>query len=178
MPILIDLRELRLSEESLQVEGEFTNSDLVIDSELVHLESPVDARITVSLQGDCVRVTGHLRCTLSMTCCRCSKPIYASVDKDFAVDYWPDLVTKEGEELRLNYNDLDVGFYQGDDFDLSAVISEQVVLEVPMKPVCRESCKGLCDQCGADLELEPCSCDRDRLDPRLAALAEYRKKLN
>ena len=176
--MIIDLRELRLNGEALEVDAQFTSAELVVDSELVHLESPVDSHVVIHLHGDCVRVAGHLRCNLKMSCCRCSKPVYESVDKDFLVDYWPDLTEKDGEELRLNYDDLDVGFYHGDEFDLSAVISEQVVLEVPMKPVCRETCKGLCDQCGADLELEPCSCDRARIDPRLAALAEYRKKLN
>lgn len=176
--MIIDLRELRLHDEPLEVDASFTNSDLTLDSKLLHLESPVGSHVVVSLRGECVRVAGHLRCRLRMNCCRCSKPVFQSVDKDFLVDYWPDPASQDGEELRLNYDDLDVGFYHGDEFDLSAVISEQVVLEVPMKPVCRENCKGLCDQCGADLELEPCSCDRARVDPRMAALAEYRKKLN
>jgi uncharacterized protein len=176
--MIIDLRELRLNDEPLEVDADFTNSELVVDSELYHLESPVDSHVVVSLHGDCVRVAGHLHGSLGMTCCRCSKPIFQSVDKDFRVDYWPDPESSDGEELRLRYDDLDVGFYHGDAFDLSAVISEQIVLEVPMKPVCRENCKGLCGQCGADLELGPCSCDRSQVDPRLAALADYRKKLN
>jgi uncharacterized protein len=176
--MIIDLRELRLNDEPLEIDKDFTNSELVVDSELFHLESPIASHVVISLRGDCVRVAGHLRGSLSMTCCRCSKPIFQPVDKDFLVDYWPDPVSREGEELRLNYDDLEVGFYHGDEFDLSAVISEQIVLEVPMKPVCRENCKGLCDQCGADLELGPCSCERNRIDPRLSALAEYRKKLN
>lgn len=176
--MIIDLRELRLNDEPLEIEASVSTSDLAVDSELVQLESPVSLRVVVSLRGDCVRVSGHLQCDLRMTCCRCSRPVIQAVDKDFIVDYWPDPVSREGEELRLNYDDLDVGFYHGDEFDLSAVISEQVVLEVPMKPVCRETCRGLCDQCGADLELEPCSCERDHVDPRLASLAEYRKKLN
>lgn len=176
--MIIDLRELRLNDEPLEVDADFPSSELVVDSELLHLESPVGSHVVVSLRGDCVRVAGHLHCSLRMACCRCSKPVFQSVDKDFLVDYWPDPAFREGEELRLTYDDLDVGFYHGHQFDLSAVISEQVVLEVPMKPVCRENCKGLCDQCGADLELEPCSCDRSRLDPRLAALVDFRKKLN
>ncbi len=176
--MIIDLSELRLNDEPLEVDADFTNSELVVDTKLYHLESPVDAHVVISLRGDCVRVAGHLQGNLSMTCCRCSKTIFRSVEKDFLVDYWPDPAFGEGEELRLNYDDLDVGFYHGDSFDLSAVISEQIVLEVPMKPVCREDCKGLCSQCGADLNLGPCSCGRDQVDPRLAALAEYRKKLN
>lgn len=176
--MIIDLRELRLNDDPLEVDADFAGSDLVVDSELYHLESPVGAHVVISLRGECVRVAGHLRGSLRMNCCRCFKPVFQTVDKDFLVDYWPDPASREGEELRLSYDDLDVGFYHGESFDLSAVISEQIVLDVPMQPVCRENCKGLCDQCGADLELEPCSCDRDRVDPRMAALAEYRKKLN
>jgi uncharacterized protein len=130
----------------------------------------------VELRGDAARVSGDLKCRVSVSCCRCTKGFSKSLDRRFVVDYWPDPAAKEGDEFELTYSDLDVGFYRNDELDLSAVMGEQILLEIPMKPVCREDCKGLCDQCGADLNEGTCSCERSRVDPRLAALAEYKKK--
>ena len=83
----------------------------------------------------------------------------------------------EGEEFSLIYTDLDVGFYHGQQLDVAALISEQVVLEVPMKPVCKEQCGGLCDQCGMDLNEGSCDCQRRSVDPRLVALEELKKRI-
>ena len=88
------------------------------------------------------------------------------------------MVEDDKEELALTYDELDIGFYRNDELDLSGVVSEQVVLEIPMKPVCREGCRGLCPQCGADLNEANCGCDHTVSDPRFAALAELKKRLD
>jgi uncharacterized protein len=74
------------------------------------------------------------------------------------------------EERELSDKDLAVGFYQDDKIDLSQMIWEQVYLALPMKPLCKEDCRGLCPQCGTNLNLSMCSCDRETVDPRLATL--------
>ena len=174
--MIINLRELRLKEEPLEVEGWFTNDDLKVNNQVMALVEPAQVRVRVELRGESVRVEGSLECRVSITCGRCAKGIPKDIEKRFRVDYWPDPAVEEGEELELTYYDLDVGFYRNDELDLSAVLGEQILLEIPMKPVCREDCKGLCDQCGADLNERTCSCERSRVDPRLSALAEYKKK--
>ncbi len=174
--MIIDLRELRLKGEPLEVEGLFTNDDLKVNSGVMSLVRPAEARVRLELRGDSVRVSGNLKCDVSVTCCRCTKGFQKSLEKRFGVDYWPDPAVEDGEEFELTYSDLDVGFYRNDELDLSAVLGEQVLLEIPMKPVCREDCKGLCDQCGADLNEGECSCERTRVDPRMASLVEYKKK--
>ena len=56
--------------------------------------------------------------------------------------------------------------------DLTPLLREQAWLAIPMKPLCQSNCKGLCPQCGANLNLKSCACDRDRIDPRLALLKD------
>jgi uncharacterized protein len=56
--------------------------------------------------------------------------------------------------------------------DLTPLLREQAWLTIPMKPLCRSDCKGLCPLCGANLSTEPCTCDRERIDPRLAVLKD------
>jgi uncharacterized protein len=69
---------------------------------------------------------------------------------------------------------LDVSYVVGDDgwLDLAPLLRELAWVATPMKPLCRSDCKGLCPQCGVDLNLESCTCERVRIDPRLAALRD------
>ena len=60
--------------------------------------------------------------------------------------------------------------YSGKEIDLQPAVREQILLSVPPPPLCREDCKGLCPQCGKDLNEGECGCDRTVLDPRWAAL--------
>jgi uncharacterized protein len=69
-----------------------------------------------------------------------------------------------------------VVFLEGEVFDTRPLLVEQLQLNVPMKPVCREDCRGLCPQCGADLSQGDCSCGGQPPDPRWAALAALRDR--
>ncbi|MBN1297720.1 DUF177 domain-containing protein, partial [bacterium] len=63
-----------------------------------------------------------------------------------------------------------------DRIDICRVIAEQIVLQIPMKTLCSDDCKGLCSRCGADLNAGTCGCDRDSVDPRLAKLKDLLEK--
>jgi uncharacterized protein len=73
-------------------------------------------------------------------------------------------------EVELNEEDLDLSFYEGDSVDLTPLIQEELVLALPTRPLCRETCKGLCPQCGANLNQQVCGCIPAVGDPRLAVL--------
>jgi uncharacterized protein len=177
--MIIDIRELRERGEPLTVEADFDESRLKIASQIASLARPAHARLRVSLSGERLRVSGQLKAELSVTCSRCLKQSPLQVDKTVELEYWPDpVVAKEGEEVALSYDELSIGFYRDEVLDLSGVISEQIVLDIPMKPVCQPECKGLCAQCGADLNEVSCSCKPSPLDPRLAALMDLKKKLS
>ncbi len=177
--MIIDLNELRLRNEPLSLDVDFDDQQLKLPSDVSLLSRPVRTRLSVSLAGDQVKVVGELKADLELTCCRCLQGFDQSLKKDFRLEYWPDpAVTREGEEVALNYQDLVVGFYRSDQLDLSAVIYEQIVLEIPMKPICSESCKGLCDQCGANLNESECHCESQPIDPRLAVLSKIKERLN
>jgi uncharacterized protein len=75
-----------------------------------------------------------------------------------------------GEEKELTAADLDFEYYEGEVIDLDEVIFEQVVLQVPMKPLCSESCRGLCPHCGVNLNKTTCNCQNEVIDERLAVL--------
>lgn len=177
--MFVDINELREREVPLVVELDFTEQELHVSNHISALAKPVHSTMTVSIRsGDQVRVVGRLEAEVSFTCSRCLKHFNGSINKGFDLEYWPDpVVTAESEELSLTYPELVIGFYRNEELDLSAVVSEQIVLEIPLKPVCREGCKGLCSQCGADLNEGPCGCEPPPLDPRLSALADIKKRL-
>jgi len=176
--MIINLADLRQRNRPSKVRADFAEKQLGIRSPIQDLTRPVRATLVVRLEGDRVTVAGRIDFQLELTCCRCTRRFLIEVDKAFESIYLPDPETvSEGEELELEYSDLEVGFYRDDRIDLSAVISEQIVLEIPMKPVCTESCKGLCPLCGIDLNEGECGCSSERSDPRLAPLAELKKRL-
>ena len=81
------------------------------------------------------------------------------------------------EELSVTDAEAEIGYYQGDGLLLEDVLREQVLLALPLKVTCCPDCKGLCPQCGRNLNQEQCGCTRELEDPRWAALKEVRGRL-
>ncbi|MEM7356976.1 MAG: DUF177 domain-containing protein [Acidobacteriota bacterium] len=117
-----------------------------------------------------------LRATLSydqeLRCMRCLKPVMASVSTDieFLLQIGSETVDEERE---LRTEELGVLTVSSPEFDTQPLLIEQIQLAVPMKPLCREDCAGLCTRCGADLNDSPCGCAAVA-DPRWAALGALR----
>ncbi len=174
----MDLKELRERSEPLRVQRQFTERELDLRSDLVRLPLPAQGVVTVSPQQERVQVCGSVEAQVTLSCCRCLGEFSQLIGKEFDLLYEPDpAVETEGEEIALSYGDLGIGFYRNDELDLAAIIGEQILLEIPMKPVCRENCLGLCSICGADLNEGRCDCSSDSSDPRLAALLELKKRM-
>ena len=79
-------------------------------------------------------------------------------------------------ETELHENDLEFSYYENDELDTDQLIREQLELALPARVLCREDCRGLCAQCGTNLNLETCQCTAP-VDPRWQALAELKDKL-
>ncbi len=128
-----------------------------------------------------VFLSGTIRSSLNAQCGRCLEPYRFSLDRVFSVVLIPQpALGREsalGKELRED--ELSASFYQGDSIDVSAIVQEQILLTLPSLPLCKEECKGLCAQCGVNLNQETCECQLTQLtskeqDPRLAVLSSLR----
>ncbi len=84
----------------------------------------------------------------------------------------------EVEEIELSSEDLEFGYYEGDRFDLAEVVREQILLAKPMKHLCRDDCKGLCQKCGQNLNKGICGCKEESTDPRWATLKNIKISQN
>lgn len=108
------------------------------------------------------------RCQLR--CVRCLEAFPLTFKDTFRLLLWPSSLAPQEEELRLSRKELDVRFFTDPVLDFVEVAGEQLELLLPMKPLCRENCQGLCPRCGANRNLASCSCPRE--DERWQPLAE------
>lgn len=133
----------------------------------------------VRLEGQVVRVEGGylLEAELSyrgrLECSRCLAAYPFETDEQFSILLYK-RAPVASEELALERQDLDVSFYEQPAIAVAPIAEERIQMAVPMKPLCREDCRGLCPDCGQDLNLSACGCAQ-AIDPRWNALAELKK---
>jgi uncharacterized protein len=124
-----------------------------------------------------IRLNGELATSLELACARCLEPVVQDVKRDFDLLYRPLGADAGREERAVSGTESEISYYEGDGLLLEDVLREQVLLGTPLKAICRQDCKGLCPQCGANLNAAQCSCAELVKDPRWAALKEIRGKL-
>lgn len=137
--------------------------------------SPVSARLEVRKMEKEVIVTGSIQGNLGLQCSRCLKELATDLDLPVNVVYHP-VEELPAERYELKDDEMDTGYYEGEELDLKELLKEQLMLNVQMKPLCDEACKGLCPKCGADLNIETCGCITKEIDPRLEALKNLIEK--
>lgn len=144
--------------------------DLEFEETLKGLPSPLRAHLRIDKIGSEVFVKGEVMTTVEFQCSRCLKTFSRDMDVNVNVVYHPVEELKGEEKYEIKGDELDTGFYRGDELDIQDLVTEQILLNVPMKPLCSESCRGICPKCGADLNLNTCTCEMKEIDPRLAVL--------
>jgi len=151
------IRVKDLEPEGLHVETPLSVGPLQTDAgESIGIR---DARFLGDVQRTSrgVELRGRLTCGAEVPCARCLSTFQIDVDRSFHLRY--SFAAPTGREIEIPEEDLDVDFLKADgELDLGSVAMEQIYLELPMKPVCREACRGLCPTCGADLNSGSCAC--------------------
>jgi uncharacterized protein len=127
--------------------------------------------------GKKILVEGSLRISVSMDCSRCVKAFSYPVDTAFKDEYNPVEEYQKEDQQELTGRELDLSFYRGDEIDISDLIKEQVLLSIPMKPLCSPDCQGICAKCGKDRNEGPCECRAKETDPRLAPLGKFKESM-
>lgn len=136
-----------------------------------------DVRLLLERDGEDVVVTGRVAATVPLTCSRCLEVFRETVALDVDVRYAPrHSAVAPGAELAAG--ELDVDFYDDDRLDVAAVIDAETTLALPMKPLCRPACQGLCPACGGNRNVVPCTCGGRAPDPRLAVLRDLANRLS
>ena len=123
--------------------------------------------------GGGYRLRGSLDVELDVVCVRCLESYPASLREAIDLTYMPQSanVATSGEENRQpTADEMNVSFYEDEELDLSQLVTEQIILALPMKSLCKPECLGLCPLCGGNRNLTRCKCSRQEIDPRWADL--------
>jgi uncharacterized protein len=163
----------RLPREGLEVTKEFEFSAVEIIEESAVFFQPVLAEISVKKVGEEVFIKGRIKTVLSFVCSRCLVPYEFPIDSHFDLVYLPEELEQVKDEL--DSDDLNTSFYYSRRIDLREVVLEQFNLTFPVKPLCSESCQGICPVCGRNINSGECSCIKDDSDSRLGKLKIFLK---
>jgi uncharacterized protein len=179
----VELRSLKIKAANIPEEGlEFRFSQE--GEKILHALSEKD-RSDFSLHGlvvtgiarnirNTVSLQVRLETTIHMECGRCLEPVALPFRQDFTYT----LVPAEGkvgeEDPSQSDEDLNFGYYREDTIDLEPLILEQIVVQIPIKPLCSALCKGLCPHCGTNLNTGACGCEKEVHDLRFAALKNFK----
>jgi uncharacterized protein len=181
--MLIRVRELEL--QKLEFDENYQPGAIELGPDFRQigpLQSDGRAELVVEHRGhhqnvEDIRVVGKVVVRLEFSCARCLAPVGEDVNTSFDLIYRPLGVDRRADEVSISEAETEIGYYQGEGLLLEDVLREQVLLATPVRALCREDCKGLCPQCGLNLNVEQCHCEPHLRDPRWDALNEIKKKL-
>jgi DUF177 domain-containing protein len=148
--------------------------ELDLGDERVTLDGPATVRGQVKRSGAEVIVSGRFETQVQVECDRCLKPIQLPVIADFKLDYITGQDYESSHVAELSADELAVSVFDGETLDVDELVKEQILLAVPDRTLCREDCKGICANCGADLNAGSCNCEPVEIDPRWEALKKYK----
>ncbi len=150
--------------------------DLEERAEINNFVVPVSAKLKIQKVGTEIIVKGSLISDVMLQCSRCLKDFSMRTLINVDVMYHPVEELIEEETYEIKTNELDMDFYSGEELDIMNLINEQIVLNIPMKPLCSETCKGICINCGTDLNEDICKCRTSAIDPRFESLKLFLKE--
>jgi uncharacterized protein len=155
--MIIKLYEI---EDEIGVEGEVNGARFKRpeDSELTFL-TPINYDLRIRKIGEDYRVTGEVRGSLSLSCARCLEGFTYTVNANVDIE----LMHRPMDfalEAELRDEEMDVCYFEGDEVDLDPYVYEEVILSIPIQVLCSDACKGMCPQCGNNLNRERCWCER------------------
>jgi len=167
--MLFDLNKLHGPRE--HVARTFPPSAFDPQDEEYRVAAPVELVMDVEKAGaDVFRVTGRASTRLELACSRCLEDLESPLSVDFELRYVPQTANAGEGEQEIADDDLATAFYKEGALDVIEMLREQFQLALPMKPLCTEACRGLCPECGANLNRTECGCAPAWEDPRLAPL--------
>lgn len=158
----------------LTSEGKVTETQIPLEMDTVEYlgenfpireKEPVQLTLT-NLGVDKARVEGTVTLTVVIPCDRCLKEVPTEIKLCFSREVTPQF---EGSEVS---DDEDLGVMEGYQLNVETLVYNEILMNWPLKVLCRQDCKGICKQCGRDLNLGECGCDTFVPDPRMAVIKD------
>jgi uncharacterized protein len=165
--VLLDVE--KIYEKPVHWEGIFEFPRVVEENAQVERLAPIHASLDAEHSNGLYRIHGHLSTTVDYLCSRCLEPFAMPLSVQFEESF------RDPRERRESTNaeaDEDVHDLTDDEILIDPYVEAAINLALAYRPLCSEDCRGLCVECGCNLNERQCQCDTRRVDPRLAVLGD------
>jgi uncharacterized protein len=182
MSLLIHVDEIKSGGLTLDLEEPFDGFPVLremVEQQECLFQVPIRVHLRALRLHDMIEIEGRVSTIAGFPCSRCLKEFALKIEEDFAVTFTrqlPEVQDEDEEGAELTADDMGLILYQGEEIDLTETIQEQVVMGLPVRPLCDPQCRGLCPSCGADLNQGECGCDRGGFNIKFAALKDFKVK--
>jgi uncharacterized protein len=153
-------------------ERTYQPDEVTFDEYGLRLLQPVSVAGRIRRRDREVELRGKLATKAAMPCGRCLKSVELPIEVEFSERFTPAVAWKDEEQHELQTEDLDLSVFDGEGIELDDLVREEIILAMPGQALCQESCKGLCPDCGTDLNLSSCECAAKQIDSRWEKLRD------
>ncbi len=166
--MIIDLSSIGTMAKELELS--FEPNEIDLEGESLRLTQPAVLKGEMIRSDERAQFRGTIETEISHDCTRCLEPVVKKLEIPFTAVFIDSGKQSTDYVAEVSDEALDESLAEDGKIDMAEVVREQLLLVVPEQIFCREDCKGLCPQCGANLNLIDCKCADDDIDPRWAAL--------
>jgi uncharacterized protein len=175
---LKDIKDQGLTLEFAEAAQLFPALAELVDIREIDFLQPIWTKLRATWAGDMVEIQGQSTTRVKLPCSRCltaqEVPVEANYELTF-VKQLPSLTEGEDEEeVELSAEEMGLVEFHGEEIDLREAIQEQVILALPLRALCDEACRGLCPQCGANLNEAGCQCPPSEFRNKFSSLRDFK----
>lgn len=167
--MLIDLSELLSvngKSEDVQIEIEMDRFRSKMADYFISRKAPLQIRLT-NTGRKMIRIETVIDIMLLIPCDRCLE----DVKYDLSIEVDKEINMDESDQERIQSLD-ELSYIKDNSLDVERFIYNEILVHLPMKVLCSENCKGICNRCGANLNSQTCNCDTTELDPRMSKIRD------
>jgi uncharacterized protein len=168
--MIFNVAQLMKAPVGTSLVNDFHEEDIQLDDD-IEVIGPIDGHVRMRRTNQGLLVDGWVELTLELSCNRCLKTFEQPMHVDFEEQFYPTVDVISGMPLDPFDEDEIFPIDAHHEVDLTEAVRQNVLLALPMVTICREDCKGLCPQCGQDLNLGSCEC-KPEVDARLSVLKQ------
>lgn len=172
----LELKDISDSELRQDYSCQVTDFPLLVElqgREAIRFVDALCFSLRLQKTGQIVEVDGHFAAQATFSYGHCLQTFQHQLAADFSLTYTPLVDTGssvDAEEIELDAEQLGLVYYKNETIDLLQPLQEQVLMSLPIAPVCREDCRGLCPECGCDLNSQTCNCEKKPFNNKFTAL--------
>ena len=158
---VLDLIKKKISKKEVHLV--YSQEDFYDDGEKIGFLEPITLDGELYLTGDIIELEGKVLTKVNLPCSRCLVSFNHNVDLQIHEKFSTNPDNKDDDEII---------FIEGDTIDVTDIIKNNILLSLPIKKLCKDDCKGLCQYCGTNLNIANCNCRNEDFDPRLDKLKD------